>query len=520
MPPIVPTQITQHTLWQAISGQMPPLALRPLPIGRAVVDSRDAQAGDLFIALVGQFTDGHRFIGQALKQGAIAVICEERGRDAAQQAGTGNQVVIVDCTAGPQSVAGPGPILDAGTLEKLADPDAKLVFVVPSAERALQQVGAFQRMHRSRADLRVISITGSVGKTSTKEIAAGVLANRFNTLASPGNLNSEQGLPLALLSLGPDHERAVLEMGMYDMGEITRLCELGRPHVGVVTNVGPSHLERLGTIERIAQAKSELVQALPKAKEGGVAILNWDDERVRPMAALTDARLFKYGLTDQADLWAEEIQSAGMEGIRFRFHYRAPGQKSVETLHVRVPLLGRHSVHTALRGAAVGLVEGLSWQEIVAGLQRNANQLRLVVVSGHNGSTLIDDTYNASPASTIAALNLLLDMHPNPPGRRVAVLGDMRELGSYTEEGHKLVGRRTAGVVQLLVTVGELGRMTGEFALETGMEPDRVHIMDDADSAIALLRSLLQPQDMVLIKGSRAVGMDRIVTGLSREKGA
>ena len=505
MPPIIPTEITQHTLWQALSGQTPPLALGPTPLGRAVLDSRDVMQGDLFIALPGQQTDGHRFIGAALDRGAAAVICEERGREAAVQGGA----VAVDCMT--------GPTLDASSTQHLADANVQIAYIVANSEKALQQAGAFQRLHRGRRSLRVIGITGSVGKTSTKEIVAGVLANRFATLATSGNLNNEQGLPLTLLGLSPDHERAVLEMGMYDMGEITRLCELGRPHVGVVTNVGPSHLERLGTIERIAQAKSELVQALPSAADGGVAVLNWDDERVRPMADLTDARIFRYGLTSQADLWAEEIHSAGMEGIRFQFKYRAPGQKSVETLHVRVPLLGRHSVHTAIRGAAVGLVEGLNWQEIVAGLQRNASQLRLVVVSGHNGSTLIDDTYNASPASTIAALNLLMDLHPSTPGRRVAVLGDMRELGSYTEEGHKLVGRRAAGVVQQLVTVGGLGRLMGEFALETGMDSRKVHIMERADDAIALLRDLLQPQDMVLIKGSRAVGMDRIVTELTTE---
>ncbi len=272
-------------------------------------------------------------------------------------------------------------------------------------------MGAFQRLHRSRADLRVIGITGSVGKTSTKEMAANVLANRYVTLASTGNLNNEQGLPLTLLGLGTEHERAVLEMGMYDMGEITRLCELARPHVGVITNIGPSHLERLGTIERIAQAKAELVQALPSAEDGGVAILNWDDERVRPMAAMTKARIFRYGLTPEADLWADEIESEGMEGIRFQFNYRSPDKPgAVENLYVRVPLLGRHSVHTALRAAAVGLVEGLTWQEIATGLQRSTGQLRLVLVSGVNGSTLIDDTYNASPASTIAALNLLQDL--------------------------------------------------------------------------------------------------------------
>ena len=514
---IVPTRITQHTLWQALTGQIPPRALAATPIGRAVLDSRDVMAGDLFVALAGQFTDGHRFIPTALERDAGTILCEERGREAAAQAGA----LIIDCTAGPQSVGGTKLPLLAEDLARLADPATQLAFVVPDTVQALQQVGAFQRMHRCRADLRVIGITGSVGKTSTKEMAANVLANRFVTLASPGNLNSEQGLPLSLLGLGMEHERAVLEMGMYDVGEITRLCDLARPHVGMITNVGPSHLERLGTIERIAQAKSELVQALPSAADGGVAILNWDDEWVRPMATLTKARVFRYGLNPEADLWAEEIESAGMEGIRFQFNYRSPDKPgTVETLHVRVPLLGRHSVHTALRAAAVGLVEGLNWQEIIAGLQRNASQLRLVVVTGHNRSTLIDDTYNASPASTIAALNLLLDLHPDLPGRRMAVLGDMRELGSYTEEGHKLVGRRAAGVAQILVTVGELGRLMAEHALAAGADPATVHAMPTDDAAIALLREILQPQDMVLIKGSRAVGMDRIVTSLSQEKGA
>ncbi len=512
--PIIPTRITQHTLWQALTGQIPPRGLAAAPIGRAVLDSRDVLAGDLFVALVGQFTDGHRFISTAVERDAAAILCEARGREAAAQAGA----LIVDCTAGPQPVGGTKPGLSAQDLGRLGELGVQLAFVVPNSEQALQQVGAFQRLHRSRADLRVIGITGSVGKTSTKEMAAKVLANRFVTLASTGNLNNEQGLPLTLLGLGTEHERAVLEMAMYDVGEIARLCELARPHVGVITNVGPSHLERLGTIERIAQAKSELVQALPRAADGGVAILNWDDERVRPMADLTKARIFRYGLTPAADLWAEGIESAGMDGIRFQFNYRAPEKPdSVETLHVRVPLLGRHSVHTSLRAAAVGLVEGLNWQEIVAGLQRNASQLRLVVVTGHNDSTLIDDTYNASPASTIAALNLLLDLHPSLPGRRIAVLGDMRELGSYTEEGHKLVGRRAAGVAQVLVTVGELGRMMAAYALEAGADPATVHPMPDDAAAIGLLKEILQPKDMVLIKGSRAVGMDQIVTGLSQE---
>jgi UDP-N-acetylmuramoyl-tripeptide--D-alanyl-D-alanine ligase len=318
-----------------------------------------------------------------------------------------------------------------------------------------------------------------------------------------------------LMGLTPAHERAVLEMGMYALGEITALCGLARPHVGVVTNVGPSHLSRLGTIERIAQAKSELVQALPPAEDGGVAVLNWDDERVRPMQELTSARIFRYGLTPEADLWATDIVSAGMDGIRFQFHYRRSAGQKPESIHVRVPLLGTHSVHTALRAAAVGLIEGLEWDEIVAGLQSISGQLRLVVTSGINDSTIIDDTYNASPASTIAALNLLNDLTPDGAGRKVAVLGDMLELGHFTDEGHKLVGRRAAGVVDLLVTVGDLGRAIGAEAQTAGFPDDRLHVMDSADEAIAFLHDELAADDLVLIKGSRAIGMEYVVSELT-----
>ncbi|HXF64496.1 MAG TPA: UDP-N-acetylmuramoyl-tripeptide--D-alanyl-D-alanine ligase [Caldilineaceae bacterium] len=512
MPPILATQITQHTLWQALAGELPPLALPPAPIAHAGLDSRDMGPGDLFIALVGQNTDGHRYVGDALKRGAGAVICEERGQEQARAAGA----VIIDCR---QNRPEP-PSLAWAAAAPNALAGRSLVYLVDDTVAALQQVGGFQRVHRSHPQLSVIGITGSVGKTSTKELAASVVSQRYKTLHNKGNLNSEQGLPLTLLELRPDHERAVLEMGMYALGEIATMCVLARPRIGVITNVGPVHLSRLGSMEAIAQAKSELVRALPAAEDGGVAILNWDDERVQAMASLTQARIFRYGLTPEADLWADEIVGAGMEGIRFRFHYRRPeagrGER-VESLHVRVPLLGRHSVHTALRAAAVGLVEGLSWEEIVAGIQNIPGQLRLVVAPGLNGSTIIDDTYNASPASTIAALNLLNDLEPGPGGRRIAVLGDMLELGHYTDEGHKIVGRRAADVVHTLVTVGELGRAIGEEARDAGIDDQRLFITADFEEAVSLLRRELRQGDLVLVKGSRAVGMDAIVLALSRD---
>lgn len=499
MAPVVETRISSHTLWQALTGELPPMALPATPIARAVLDNRDAGTGDLFVAFSGPNNDGHDYIAAALQAGVYAVICEERGREQARLGGAG----IIDCTQGRWAIY--------AKLPKGFTTRMPLAFIVDDAEEALQMVGGFQCLHRTAPGLRVIGITGSVGKTSTKELAYAVLAQRYRTLASPGNLNSEQGLPLALLGLDAEHERVILEMGMYGLGEIHRLCELSRPQIGIITNVGPSHLSRLGTIERIAAAKSELIQALPAANEGGVAILNWDDERVRPMADLTQARIFRYGLTSEADLWADEITSSGLDGIRFRFHHRR-ANGHVDSLYVRAPLLGRHSVHTCLRAAALGLVEGLEWGEIVSGIQNIPGQLRLVVIPGVNGSTIIDDTYNASPASTIAALNLLADLQPERGGRRVAVLGDMRELGQFTAEGHKLVGRRAADVVDLLVTVGELGGEIAAEALLVGYDANKLEAMATADEAIALLHHRLQTNDTVLIKGSRAIGMERIVS--------
>lgn len=494
----VPSCVTQHTLWQALTGELPPMALTATPIHRATLDSRAVEAGDLFVALRGRRADGHAFINAALEAGAGAVICEVQGREQAAEHGA----AVIDCTRGRWALR--------IKLPEHATRHTPIVYLVDSAVEALQSAGGFQRLHRTQEALRVIAITGSVGKTSTKEVAASVMRRRFITLANPGNLNSEEGLPLTLLGLNTSHERAVLEMGMYDVGEIARLCELARPHVGVITNIGPSHLGRLGSMERIQSAKAELVRALPPEEEGGVAILNWDDERVRAMAELTRARVFRYGLDDEADLWADEIESAGMDGIRFRFHHRRSGG-SVESLHVRAPLLGRHSVHTALRAAAVGLVEGLGWDEIVTGIQNIPGQLRLVVMPGINGSTIIDDTYNASPASTVAALNLLADLTPAGPGRRVAVLGDMLELGQFTDEGHRLVGRRVADVADMLVTVGELGEAIGREAREVGYPASQLHHAPDADAAIALLQALLAADDVVLVKGSRAIGMEDVV---------
>ncbi|MEW5957238.1 MAG: UDP-N-acetylmuramoyl-tripeptide--D-alanyl-D-alanine ligase [Chloroflexota bacterium] len=479
--------MTELTLTDVIEGLTGQRIDAPQKIQSVVIDSRQAVPGSLFVALPGERQDGHDFVAHAFQQGAIAAIVHRP---------------LESCPAGRVIQAGADALPAVGGLP--------ICVQVNDSLAGLQQLAAFWR---SKFTPRVIGITGSVGKSTTKELVWNVLATRYNTLKNEGNLNNEIGLPLTLLQLTQAHQCLVLEMGMYDVGEIALLCHLARPQVGVITNIGPTHLERLGTIERIVQAKSELVQALPPAdladpRAAGVAILNYDDPLVRPMARQTRARVLTYGLSPAADLWASDVAGAGLEGIRFIFHYE--GQE----IHARVPLLGRHSVHTALRAALVGLVEGLDWAEIMAGLQAlpQSTQLRLVAVPGPNGSTFLDDTYNASPASTIAALNLLDELTAS---KKIAVLGDMLELGSYEEEGHRKVGCRAADVVDLLLVIGVRARFIAQEARACGLDPAQVLIMDSNQATITYLEQHLEPQNIVLIKGSNAQKLDEIVSSLA-----
>jgi UDP-N-acetylmuramoyl-tripeptide--D-alanyl-D-alanine ligase len=330
-----------------------------------------------------------------------------------------------------------------------------------------------------------------------------VLKQRYRTIKNPGNLNNEIGLPMTLWQIGDGHQRAVLEMGFYVPGEIQFLCELARPSVGVITNIGTVHAERAGSQEEIARGKAELVKGLPPAPEG-TAILNYDDPLVRAMTDETDARIFFYGLNPQADLWADQVEGLGLDGIRFRLHYQN------ETIHLKVPLIGRHSVHTVLRAAAVGLIEGLSWEEISWGLRSEHTQLRLVAVRAASGAMILDDTYNASPKSMLADLNLLDEM----AGRKIAVLGDMLELGQYEEQGHRKVGIRAAEVADVLVTVGKLGQLIARAAAEVGLKDEKIHSFLDCDEARDFLQNFLDENDVVLVKGSRGMRMDKIVAAL------
>ncbi len=468
----------------ALTGLRP--ANAEVEIAGAEIDSRQVTPGCLFVALPGAHHDGHDFVGEAFAAGARFALVKHE---------IGSQFNVLDLRYTQQSD-------ELG--QKLGSQEGPLCLLVDDPLAALQQAAKFWR---KKLPVKVIGITGSVGKSTTKEVVAEVLSQRYATLKNKGNLNNEIGLPLTMLSLTEEHERAVLEMGFYVPGEIAFLCDLAAPHIGVVTNIGMVHASRAGNLEEIARGKAELIQALPQE---GYAILNYDDLFVRAMAKKTSAHVFFYGMDSSIDLWADNVESLGLEGIRFLLHYRQEVNRPPEVIQLRVPLLGRHSVQTTLRAAAVGLVDGLTWQEIVSGLRSASNELRLIAVRTNSGALILDDTYNASPESMMAALNLLIDLE----GRKVAVLGDMLELGPYERHGHQMVGIRAAEVVDELITVGELAKMIAEAALETGLPAEKITILDEPEQVIQYLQPTLKSGDIVLVKGSNMMRMDRIVSAL------
>jgi len=469
--------LTLADVFEALGGNRPGINM-PV-ITDAVIDSRQAIPGCIFIACKGENVDGHAYVQDAFDRGASFALIDH------DIEGTFSRIDLRKKK-------------NVNQIENLSLP---VCLVVENSIKALQEIARFWR--NKQVEMRVVGVTGSVGKSTTKELITEVLSTRYRTSKNPGNLNNEIGLPLSVLKLGTSIERAVLEMGFYVPGEIAFLCGIAKPHIGVVTNIGTVHAERAGSQETIAEGKSELVQALPPSPDG-VAILNYDDPLVKAMAQKTNARVFFYGLNPLADIWADEIESLGLEGIQLRLHYQH------ETLHLKVPLIGQHSVHTVLRAAAVGLVENLSWEEIITGLTSGHAQLRLVAVRSESGALLLDDTYNASPESSLSALNLLADLD----GRRLAVLGDMLELGQYERQGHEMVGLRAAQVSDYLITVGERSHLTAEAARRSGMKANHIYEFEKTSEVISFLKGFLTRKDVVLIKGSRGIHMDQIVSAL------
>ncbi|BDG60760.1 UDP-N-acetylmuramoyl-tripeptide--D-alanyl-D-alanine ligase [Caldinitratiruptor microaerophilus] len=429
-------------------------------------DSRQVQPGDCFVALPGARTDGHLHVPAAAAAGAACAL------------------VARDVPGVPPGMA----------LIRVPDP--------------LLALGSAAARHRQQFPVRVAAVTGSVGKTTTKDLVWAVLSRRYRTLRNPGNLNSEVGLPLAILNgLGPEHGAAVLEMAMRGPGQIAYLASIARPEVGVVTCVAPVHLELLGTIENIARAKAELVQALPA---DGVAILNGDDPRVAAMAAAHPRRVVYYGKVARGTEFValEGAEPAppppgglGAQRLRVRSH---AGQAQVY-----LPVPGEHVALDALAALAAGLVMGLSLEEAAEGLSTvDPGEFRMRLVET-GGVRILDDTYNASPASVKAALAVLAR---SGQGRRTAILGDMFELGALAAAAHREVGQAAAAAADVLVAVGELARGYAEGAREAGLA--EVHHFVDRQAALAALAGLVQPGDTVLVKGSRGMRMEEFVERL------
>ena len=445
------------------------------------IDSRAVQPGDLFVALAGEQTDGHRYVAAAIKQGAQAALVR-RSWVETEEPGQLGTIGIVDNTTAAAEVTWPALI---------------------AVDDPLETLQALAAHHRAQFGLPIVGITGSVGKTSTRALAAHLLGQELNTLASVKSFNNEIGVPLTLLRLQPEHQVAVLEMGTYMPGDIALLCALARPRYGIVTNVGVSHLERMATRDVVARAKAELVVALP---EDGVAILNGDDERVLAMRAVTPARCVTFGLGDQNDLRATAIESHGLDGITFTVE--AEGEQH----HLATPLLGRHSAYTALAALALARELGVSWPGIDHGLSTATEPPRLVIRPGYNGATLLDDSYNASPVSCRAALDVLAEM----PGRHVAVFSEMAELGPEEIAGHHEVGEATAGIVDVLILIGAKARMIGDAAAATATPPEIVYVENKID-ATRQLKATIGLGDYVLIKGARVAATETIVQALQRE---
>jgi UDP-N-acetylmuramoyl-tripeptide--D-alanyl-D-alanine ligase len=432
------------------------------PIRGGAVDSRAVEPGNLFVALPGERTDGHAFVGAALAAGAAAALVA-RPPEPADLTGADATVVLVD------------------------DP-----------LRALQAVAS---AWRRRFDPLVVGITGSIAKTSTKEAVAAVLGAALPTLRNEGNLNNEIGLPLTVLRLRAEHRAAVLEMGMYVGGEIADLARIGRPEIGVVTAVQPVHLSRIGTIEAVEKAKGELVEALP---EDGVAVLNADDERVRRMADRTAARTMTYGFAADSDVRADHVLSRGADGMAFDL-ITPDGRRPVV-----IPTLGRLAVHNALAGAAVGIAAGLALDTIVAALAGGWSAPHRGQLIRAGDITIVDDSYNASPGSVIAALELLGGM----PGRRIAVLGEMLELGDEQEAGHERVGAEAAAIVDRLVVVGAGAAGIAKGARAVGLAANQIAEVGDRAAARERLLADLRPGDVVLVKASRGIALDVLVDEL------
>jgi len=455
---------------KVLAGEAAPSAKRR--IRNIGTDSRSIRRGDLFVALQGERFDGHEFVAAAFAQGAIGAIVHDQYR----------------------------PPVSKGRERR----------PVPFLLGVRDPLFAYQQLamhHRSRFEIPVVAVTGSNGKTTTKEMTAAVLGRRWRTLKTEGNYNNRIGVPHTLFRLTKRQQAAVIEMGVDARGQTTRLCEIVRPTIGIITNIGPDHLEFFGSMEGSAQAKAELLDLLPP---DGTAVLNADDPYFDYLASRARSRVVSFGLSEKADVRAARVTSDAKRGTAFDL--LLPGRS--RPIGVTMKVHGTHNVLNALSAAATGFALNLSGTTISEGLAtfRPAAMRSQIVV--HHGVQIINDCYNANPASMKAAIELLAKW--TPARARVAVLGDMLELGAQTKPLHREVGAYLASQdVSRLITCGSLGREIAEGARQGGMAGAAVTEVADAAAAADLLRAEVRQGDVVLVKASRGMKMEQVVQRLT-----
>jgi UDP-N-acetylmuramoyl-tripeptide--D-alanyl-D-alanine ligase len=427
------------------------------------IDSRKIREGELFVAIKGDRFDGHDFVPEVMKKGAW------------------------------------GAIVDRSMLESQFGKFGGLPNIIPVEDtlRALQEISF---LHRNKFSLPMVGITGSNGKTTTKEMTAGILGQNGPVLKNEGNLNNHIGVPLTLMQLGKDHRAAVVEMGMSAAGEIDLLARLVSPDVGIITNIGPAHLEFLGTLDRVADAKAELLDSI---RAGGTAVLNADDPYFTTLKDKWSGRVLSFGIEQHADVRACAIRQ---DKDFTDFTLEAAGAK----VNVRLRAVGRHNIYNALAAAAAALALGMPLESIKYGLDDFAPVAMRSELKVIKGRTVLADHYNANPGSVKAALETIVTLRPG--ARSVAVLGDMLELGPTSVEEHREIGRIAARLgVDVLIALGPLAKHMLEGAREAGMRSERLIAAGSHSEAAARLAKESKNGDAVLIKGSRGMKMEKIL---------
>jgi UDP-N-acetylmuramoyl-tripeptide--D-alanyl-D-alanine ligase len=425
-------------------------------------DSRKIKTGQLFIPLAGDRFDGHDYLEASLDAGALAALTS---RDT--------------------------PPFEGKTIIKVQD-----------TGKAFRDLAAF---YRGKFRIPVVGITGSVGKTSTKDMVAYALGSRFEVLKTEGNLNNEIGVPLSVFKLESFHEVAVFELGMSGLGEISRLTAIVQPDIAIITNIGYSHIEKLNSRQNILKAKLEILEGL---RNGGLCLLNADDSLLDGARGFIKHRTITYGLEESADYQAYNITTNGENGVNFEITLN----NREYTVHVPAP--GIHNVHNALAAIAVGIELGMGMEDIIKGIQSfQTGNMRMNIISS-NGYKVINDTYNASPQSMEAAMDVLTEI--GGEGRSFAVLGDMLELGDWAKKAHTDVGKFAAGKgIDVIATVGMNAGYIAEGALEAGFPQESINSFDNNEDAADFIAGMVKEGDTVLVKGSRGMHMESIVKRLT-----